>query len=69
MKTCNSFDTDESKTLIEILEAFESFAIGANETYERFLFNSRNQRGDESIDSFVADLRVMAQTCNFCACR
>ena len=28
----------------------------------------RNQEGDESIDAYVAALRKLAQTCNFCEC-
>jgi hypothetical protein len=39
-----------------------------NETYERFIFNSRQKSDEESIDKYVTTLRKLAQTCNFCAC-
>ena len=32
------------------------------------MFNSRNQGEDESIDAYVATLRTLARTCNFCEC-
>ncbi len=35
-----------------------------NETYERYLFNKRDQR-DETFESFLADIRSMIKTCNF----
>ena len=34
----------------------------------RYVFNSRNQGEDESIDGYVAILRTLARTCNFCDC-
>ena len=65
-----SFESEEDKKkLSKIMEKLDEFAIGeVNETYERYLFNSRNQEGDESIDAYVAALRKLAQTCNFCEC-
>ena len=65
-----SFESEEDKKkLSKIMEKLDEFAIGeVNETYERYLFNSRNQEGDESIDAYVAALRKLAQTCNFCKC-
>ena len=64
------FATEEDKTnLSKIMEKLDEFAIGeVNETYERYIFNSRNQESDESIDVYVAALRKLAQTCNFCEC-
>ena len=64
------FTTEEDKTnLSKIMEKLDEFAIGeVNETYERYIFNSRNQESDESIDVYVAALRKLAQTCNFCKC-
>ena len=53
----------------KIVEKFDEFAIGeVNETYERYIFNGRNQGQDESIDEYVACLRSLAQTCGFCEC-
>ena len=47
----------------------DEYAIGdTNETYERYVFNSRVQKDGESIDKYVAELRTLAQTCNFCHC-
>ena len=39
-----------------------------NETYERFLFNSRQKNETESVDQYITALRTLAKTCNFCAC-
>ena len=63
MKPYNSFNlSDENKqNLKAIIEAFDKCAIGEqNKTYERFLFNSRNQNDDENIDFYVTDLLIMA---------
>jgi len=57
------------KTLSKIIEKFDEFAIGeVNETYERYVFNGRNQGQDESIDTYIAALRSLVKTCGFCAC-
>ena len=65
-----SFESPEAKgTLSTIIDKFDQFTIGeTNETYERYVFNSRNQNSDESIDAYVTSLRTLAQTCNFCDC-
>ncbi len=39
-----------------------------NETYERFLFNSRDQNEGETIEQYITALRTLAQSCNFCTC-
>jgi hypothetical protein len=50
----------------KIIEAFERYCIGeTNVTYERYRFNGREQQPGESIEDFVADLRKMANTCQF----
>lgn len=67
----NSFNltSDERKDLKHIMKAFDNYAIGEiNETFERYLFNSRAQKEGESIDKYVANLRTLAKTCNFCTC-
>ena len=63
-----SFATPETdRTVDEILNRFEEFAVGAvNTTYERFLFNQRTQREGETVDSFIAALRLLIKTCNYC---
>ena len=73
MKIYNSFDFSEANwhKLSEILKEFDNCAIGeTNETYECCVFNSRNQKEDESIDAYVhvGELRTLAQSCNFCTC-
>ena len=61
-------ETDR-QVLSKIIEKFEEFCVGeTNETYERFIFNRRNQEDNESIDQYVTVLRKLAQTCNFCNC-
>lgn len=71
VKTYNSFDLNEEnrRKLSEIIKEFDKYAIGeTNETYERYMFNSRNQKDGESIDTYVGELRTLAQSCNFCTC-
>jgi hypothetical protein len=61
------FDTTEDvRTTDEILAKFDSFAVGeVNETYERFLFNKREQKEGESFESFIAAVRSLMKTCNY----
>ena len=71
VKIYNSFDlSDENRRkLSEIIKQFDNFAISeTNETYERYDFNSRDQKEGESIDDYVGELWTLAQTCNFCTC-
>ena len=71
VKTYNSFDMTEEnrRKLSEIMIEFDKYAIGeTNETYERYIFNSRNQKEGESIDKYVTELLALAQTCGFCTC-
>ena len=71
VKIYNSFDLSEAnqRKLSEILKEFDNFAIGeTNETYERYVFNSHDQKEDGSIDACVGELQTLAQSCNFCMC-
>lgn len=71
VKTYNSFDMSEEsrQKLAEIIKEFDNYAVGeTNETYEHYIFNSREQKEGEPIDSYVAELRTLAQSCNFCTC-
>ena len=61
-------ETDR-RILSKVVGKFEEFCIGeTNETYERFIFNRRDQEENESIDQYVTVLRKLVQTCNFCSC-
>ena len=44
------------------------FIGDTNETYERFVFNSRAEKEGETIEQYKTALRTLAQTCNFCTC-
>ena len=61
------FATEADRNNIDrILEKLEKYCIGqTNESYERYVFNKREQHADESIDTYIAALRKLAQTCNF----
>ena len=43
----------------------EYFIPKRNKIYERYVFNSRSQNGDESFDHFLTALRKLAATCEF----
>ena len=48
------------------IEALDDYCLGGtNETYERYLFFTRNQQLGEKFDSYVATLHNLAKTCNF----
>ena len=65
-----SFDNAQEREKLEnIMKKFDEFTIGeTNETYERYVFNSRNQSPDETFDAYVAALCTLLKTCNFCEC-
>ena len=65
-----SFSNPSDREKVEcIIAKFDEFTIGeVNETYESYVFNSRNQSPEESIDACIAIIRELAQTCNFCDC-
>ena len=45
--------TDDNRTVKDIFVKFDTFAIGeVNETYERFVFNKRNQKEGETFEAF-----------------
>lgn len=72
MKVYNamSFGPGESNASLEdVIKKFDSFTTGEiNETYERYLFNKRDQEPGENIDCYVTALRTMSKNCNFCNC-
>ena len=57
---------EERKTKY-ILEAFDKYTSGTkNITYERYIFNIRNQNQEESIEEFVTALRRIKKNCDYC---
>ena len=64
----NSFQLseDDQKSYDLVTAEFELFCTPKrNETYERYVFNSRNQTETESVEEFVTDLKLKSQSCNF----
>ena len=60
---------DDRKKLEVVITKFQEFCLGeTNETYERFVFNSRQKKENETVDQYITALRRLAKTCNFCAC-
>ena len=55
------FAVDEDKhKLGKVIEQFEFTFVGKiNETYERFVFNSRDQKERESIEQYIIALRTL----------
>ena len=65
-----TFDREgEEKDVKVIKEKMSTLIIGrTNETYERFIFNKRDQKPGESIETYIAELRELAKSCKFCEC-
>ena len=63
---CDPADTDTAENILTKLDAH---ILGdTNETFEWYKFNTRAQKPDESIDDYLASLKTIAKTCNFCEC-
>ena len=64
------FASEDKRTKFDIVvKKFQDLCLGeTNETYERFLFNSRQKNETETVDQYITALRTLAKTCNFCAC-
>ncbi|KAJ8049054.1 hypothetical protein HOLleu_01612 [Holothuria leucospilota] len=62
-----TFADDEDENDIKIIMTkLDTYFIGeSNETYERYVFNKRDQQAGETVDAYVANLRTLAKTCNF----
>ena len=59
-------DTDSAEDIIRKLDAH---ILGqTNETFQRFKFNIRAQKHDESYDTYLSSLKTLAKSCNFCDC-
>ena len=70
LKTLEGFDFptgEDEMTVQEMMMAFERYAIGEiHETLERYKFGKRQQQEGESMDKFLADLRILMKTCQYC---
>ncbi|KXJ07257.1 hypothetical protein AC249_AIPGENE25139 [Exaiptasia diaphana] len=62
-----SFASEQDKSDIDkVLEKMSEFCNGVvNETYERYLFNTRCQEPNESIDDFYGALLALSKNCSF----
>ena len=57
-----TFPKEENITVADIIAKFDTFAVGeTNETYERFLFNKRNQLEGESFAIFLAAISSLVK--------
>ena len=55
--------------LKDVIVGFDAHFVGTtNETYERYVFNNRNQGATESVEDCVVALRTLSKACNFCDC-
>jgi RNase H-like domain found in reverse transcriptase/Reverse transcriptase (RNA-dependent DNA polymerase) len=61
------FSDDEDKDdPVAVLRKFEAHCVGAtNETFERYVFNQRDQEPGERTEAYVTALRRLAKTCNY----
>jgi hypothetical protein len=51
----------------DIITALDDHFIGkTNETYERYVFNKRDQKEDETFEEYSTALRTLQKTCNHC---
>ena len=62
------FSSNESNEDLEfVIRKLEAYFIGeSNETFERWIFNKRDQQPNDNIDAYVTNLRNLSKTCNFC---
>ena len=69
IKTFHYAAGEDSNDWRVVMGKMEKHCIGeVNEIYQRYCFNMRGKLPTESVDSFVAELRILAKTCNFCDC-
>ena len=60
---------EDSSDVQLIIDKLDTLIIGqVNVIYERYVFNNCKQQDEESIDAYVADLRKLPKTCQFCQC-
>ena len=60
---------EDNEDIRTIIEKFDKYIIGeTNETYERYVFNKREQKPEESVELYISALKDLIQSCNFCDC-
>jgi hypothetical protein len=64
-----TFEFDEEahrKDIQKVIDAFDKYCVGEiNVTYERYMFNRRDQDTAESLDTFLNDIRRLIRTCEY----
>ena len=69
IKTFSYTEGEDSNNWLVVMDKMEKYCIGeVNEIYERYCLNKRGKLPTESVDCFVAELKTLAKTCNFCDC-
>ena len=69
IKTFGYNGDEDSNDWKVVMAKLEANCIGeVNETFEQYAFNKLDKLQGESIDSYVAELKTLAKTCNFCEC-
>ena len=63
LQVYNGCDPLETDTVSDILLKLDKHILGeTNETFERYKFNTRSQKPDETIDDYLASLKTLAKT-------
>ena len=61
-----SFTQEEEQNYASVVAKFDAYCNPKkNETYERYIFNSRKQLPGAAVEQFVTDLKLKVQTCQF----
>ena len=69
IKTFSYTEAENSNDWHLVMDRLEKYCIGeVNGIYERYYFNKRDKLPTDSVGSFVAELKTLAKTCNFCDC-
>ena len=61
-----TFADGERDNYNTVLRKFDNYCTPrVNETYERYVFRTRLQRDEETIEQYVTDLKYKAKSCNY----